>query len=96
MSIPSFYKSLEDLREKPEDWNTCQLCETKPRLWIFDNGRHARCECKDSAVQAISIWQYHEMHNGDMTNYDNSPLRDAWNSMTEKRLRRSIHEKFEF
>lgn len=59
----------------------CPLCGQLPKLWIFDNGAFAKCECK--AIQAVhgeTIMEFHKAHKGDMRNWHNhSDLRDAWN-----------------
>lgn len=79
----SFYKPLSECHVVPEEWELCPNCEEKPRLWIYDNGEFAKCKCQDTyekaAAEGMSIWQFHNLHNGDMTNWNHNDLRDHWN-----------------
>lgn len=66
-----------------EDWLECPSCNRKPRVWVFDNGRYARCQCgykyDPCKVSAQSIWECHNLNNGDVSGYDKDALRKAWN-----------------
>lgn len=87
------YKTLEDeydnkyptLTEYHSDkWSICPKCESKPRVWEFDNGRSAACKCakkygKDNYVHAISIMEYYRKNNGSTIGYPYLELRDNWN-----------------
>lgn len=45
-TIDAYLKLEENKHVRyPEKWNTCPLCGQKPRVWIFDNGRYAKCLC---------------------------------------------------
>ena len=82
----NWYKTLEDSPYigNVEDWLECPKCKTKPRVWIFDNGEFADCECSDtydaSPAKGISIWEYHKEHNGDISNFNHLPLMESWNN----------------
>lgn len=87
---PSFYKPLEEQYGiKPEEWEECPDCNEKPRLWVFDNGKYAKCKCQDTYEEAAasgqSIWNYHKEHNGDMSNYSHNDLRDNWNKFAKEK-----------
>ena len=31
--------------QNPDEWLECPKCGNKPKIWIYDNGVHACCEC---------------------------------------------------
>ena len=65
-----------------EDWHTCPVCLAKPRIWVFDNGRHAKCLCSlvlgPPRVSAISIVEARCCPDWP-NSYDRDRLRQAWN-----------------
>lgn len=80
-SCMDVYKQLED----NTNWKQCPTCNEFPRLWIFNNGSHARCRCnhKWDAAPAIaeSIMSFYKRTGG--TDYDRNKLRDDWNLYCE-------------
>ena len=89
--LPDFYHTLSDHNLKEDEWHTCPKCLKKPRLWIFDNGEYAKCGCNSTYDQASAsgqtIWEYHNQHNGDMTNWSHNDLRDKWNLVVAERAK---------
>ena len=80
-----------DAYKPPKDeqnWKACPKCQRKPRVWEFDNGSYARCQCKEkytgADVSVQSICDYGRQNNWNFTNYDIDGLRKAWNSHVEK------------
>lgn len=90
---PAFYKSLDECPVNSEEFELCPVCNTKPHLWIFDNGEFAKCLCGgtyDKAhAQGMTIWEFHKLHNGDMTLWNHNDLRDNWN-LHVARLKQNI------
>lgn len=87
--IPNFYKPLAECSVKEDEFNACPICDNKPRLWIFDNGEFAKCGCNKqydkASASGMTIWEYHKLHNGDMTNWNHNDLRDNWNKVVKER-----------
>jgi len=75
-----FYK----VPDNQGDWSTCPDCKLKPRVWEFDNGRHAHCVCgKDRynhthEVSAKPIGEY-VRETGGFVGYEDDDLRKKWN-----------------
>jgi hypothetical protein len=66
-----------------EEWDNCPVCNLKPKIWVFDNGRQTGCGCHNSrydhrSIQAESIMSCHR-NDGDTSNYDSDGLRKNWN-----------------
>lgn len=66
-----------------DDWNNCPACDSKPKVWVYDNGRSASCKCHNSkydhrSIFAESILSYYE-NNGSLDGYGSEDLRDNWN-----------------
>jgi len=81
-TIPA-YKPIKDGTE----WMACPKCNRKPRVWIFDNGNYAKCQCSkkyDSSnlVSYQSIGDYYRKFKT-TAEYDNDGLMKAWNSHVE-------------
>ena len=88
--IPDFYTPIESYYGLlPDDFHTCPDCLTKPRLWIFDNGEQAKCNCNDTydaaSAYGICIWDYHKLHNGDMSGWNHNDLMNNWNKVAKER-----------
>ena len=73
------YKPVKD----PDAWLECPACKTKPRVWLFDNGRYAKCLCDEkykaarvSAVAINAVWR----ETGSTELYDRDELRRNWNA----------------
>ena len=72
-----------------EHYQTCPICEQKPKVWIFDNGSFAKCWCHDlyePGVQSQSIMDVFRQ-DGNASNYSRKNLMLAWNrrvSMLDK------------
>lgn len=66
-----------------DKWKWCPVCDAKPRVWTFDNGRFAACKCHkkygDGYIQAVSIGEWVRSHNGSALHYPELELRDNWN-----------------
>lgn len=76
------YKPLENTHT----WLRCEVCGRHPRVWLFNNGRHAKCLCGDlySAAPArvesvMSIYK----RTGMTTEYRTDDLKGAWNKFVE-------------
>lgn len=74
------YKPIKD----PDRWHVCPLCKVHPRIWVFDNGRRAKCCCGrnvylPSQVSAQSIMACMRFNGGSLRFYDNDALRKNWN-----------------
>jgi hypothetical protein len=77
----SDYVSLESKGFNPDEWLTCQQCDAKPKVWIFDNGRSAACKCFSKyahKITAISINAYY-FRMSTLDGYPDNELRDNWN-----------------
>ena len=66
-----------------EEWFICKICGFKPLIWIFDNGRYAKCQCQGkyegANVSAIDVISYSKENNGSVIGYDFDLLRKKWN-----------------
>lgn len=69
-------------------WRICPKCKEFPRLWIFDNGRYAKCCCgykyEASGVKAEPIMEYVRRNNGSMLGFDDLELQRNWNDRVKK------------
>jgi len=77
-----------DFYEDPidaSDWLECPECHLTPRIWEFDNGRHAHCVCgQDSynhkhTVKAKPVGEF-VRETGGFEGYDRDELRKNWNA----------------
>jgi hypothetical protein len=76
--VISAYVPITDWFTSDQDWMKCSRCNVKPRVWIFDNGRFAKCLCahKYGKAQAEAI----SINEGTRNNsYDHDELRKNWN-----------------
>lgn len=77
------YKELEG----SVGWNLCPVCKVTPRIWIFNNGRVAKCLCSnlygEPQARAESILSVVHRSGGSSQDYDYDDLRKAWNKYTE-------------
>jgi hypothetical protein len=71
-----------------EDWRECPKCMRRPRAWVFDNGRYAKCQCGEkysaAEVQAESIVAFMKRNGGSLLGYDSDELRLNWNKYIGK------------
>lgn len=81
-----WYKDPKDIKS----WKECPVCNYKPKIWEFDNGRFAQCACaKDYSryaklrVEHESIGELLRRTNGNASEYDSDGLRKAWNKHVE-------------
>jgi hypothetical protein len=65
-----------------EDWIKCNTCDSLPKLWIFDNGCYAKCECNIWA-EHMSIMKFYNKYNT-ISNYSYIPLKDNWNKKIKR------------
>lgn len=77
-AVGDWYKPLESVK----GWKLCKECNEFPRVWIFDNGSHAKCCCghKYDAAPArsesiLSVLK----RTGGIAEYSRDSLREAWN-----------------
>lgn len=79
LAAGDFYLTVPD----EEEWDRCPTCYKRPRIWIFDNGRYAKCQCdklyKGARVSAECITDYVKRNNGSVVGYDYNELRKNWN-----------------
>jgi hypothetical protein len=83
------YKPIEKTycMPDPHTFLNCPNCKQPPKVWIFDNGAFAKCECENAEnVSGQTIWEYHKAHNGDMTNWSHADLRDKWNLAQKRKI----------
>ncbi len=85
------YEPLKD----SEGWKECPMCGSLPRVWIFDNGRFAKCRCAEkygpAMARAESIMSYHRRR-GDTIGHDSFGLRTAWNEWVDTGIIQGIPE----
>lgn len=79
-----------DEPDNSEEWYECPHCNSKPRIWEFDNGRFAQCRCSvdyskynKRTIVAESIGELLRRTGGDATDYDECALQKAWNNYVE-------------
>ena len=41
--------------ENLKEWLPCPRCGLKPKIWIFDNGKHTACGCWNNMYDRFSI-----------------------------------------
>jgi len=93
------YKCIDDFKfpKGLKNWLKCPNCGLRPKVWVFDNGRHTACGCgKDKynhfSIQAKSIMSYYyRNNNGTIDGYDSNELRDNWNHWVKTGKLRSIN-----
>ena len=77
------YEFLDSLK----GWKRCPLCKEWPKVWIFDNGRYAKCCCGEkygkAQAGAESIMSVHIRNNGNVSEYNCDDLRKNWNKYVE-------------
>ena len=92
-NISSDYKHLKSEFNVKEwmKWEFCPDCEFKPRVWIFNNGRFAKCACfglYQPGVSATPIMKY--IHSkGNTLGYNQDELRINWNKHIQNLIRRN-------
>jgi hypothetical protein len=82
--IPASIYDPEDIYqplESTEGWCKCILCNSFPKVWVFDNGNFAKCGCYekyqgDVSAPSVMDWCYNQKKSYD--DYKHL-LRDAWN-----------------
>ncbi len=78
-AVGDFYKPLESVK----GWKICKGCKEFPRVWIFDNGSHAKCCCGDrydaAPARSESILSVLN-RTGGLAEYSRDSLREAWNT----------------
>lgn len=81
-AVSDSYQLLEEENENVDDWSICPNCLEYPRLWIFNNGKYAKCRCQGlyDKAQAVgqSINEYYQI-NKTLENYSNKDLMENWN-----------------
>jgi hypothetical protein len=63
-------------------WVECKVCLELPRLWIFDNGKYAKCSCYDQyepGVSSVSVMEWYKI-NKSFGSYPSDELRVNWNN----------------
>ncbi len=82
-SVIDAYKSMTSVK----GWKKCKGCGEFPRLWIFDNGRFAKCCCsgkyEGGEARAESIISYIKRNDMSCADYPQDALRIAWNRYVE-------------
>lgn len=62
----------------------CPVCITIPRIWAFDNGKYAKCNCFDrfeQGIKATDIMTHYHKNGGDLSGYSgNEELIENWNN----------------
>jgi len=73
----------------PTNWKECPKCGHKPRVWIFDNGRSAKCQCCERygppMARAESV-MCHYQRCGGTEGYDCDGLLNVWNKYVDTGL----------
>lgn len=75
-----FYVSVDN----PEEWIPCPTCGLVPRIWVFDNGSHARCVCGEDRYHPTNEVSSEPIgsvvgRTGGFAEYNKDNLRRAWN-----------------
>jgi hypothetical protein len=84
------YKEGPEVHQNhPDNWDICPVCKNKPKVWTFDNGRYAKCDCYEEytkldcngeeIVSAVSVGDWHRGNKGNFSDYPFYELRDNWN-----------------
>jgi len=75
-----------------DDWWTCPLCNLKPKVWEFDNGRRTACGCGKNEYDHFSIFAEDIMSvirsspsGTSAAAYDPDELRKNWNAWCQAR-----------
>lgn len=71
--------------EDLEEWDNCPVCNAKPKVWEFNNGRYASCRCHNSEydhhiIYAESIMSCYINDNGSLKNHKDDGLKNNWNT----------------
>lgn len=78
--------------DNEQGWKNCKVCGIKPRIWVFDNGRFAKCLCSGKygspQAKAESILSVHNRSNNNF-NYNLDGLRQAWNKYVDTGIRQA-------
>lgn len=66
------------------DWLECPVCDSKPLVWEFDNGRYASCKCHNNMyahriIRAESVGEYYKRNRKSLIGYDTESLLTNWN-----------------
>jgi len=74
--------SYKPIGETDKEWLACPLCGVRPRVWLFNNGEHAKCCCGDIYDGAEArcdgaLETFHKTGRHDQHDFD--ALRRAWN-----------------
>jgi len=67
-----------------DEWENCPVCNSKPKIWTFNNGRSTGCKCHNSkydhfSISAESIISHHKRKKGNTSKYDVNELCKNWN-----------------
>jgi hypothetical protein len=78
----SMFRNIKDFMSNEEEWLKCPTCARRPQLWIFDNGRYAKCICDDIGAglhaRAESVMSLYS-RTGSTADYNVDDLKDRWN-----------------
>jgi hypothetical protein len=82
------YHTIDAYKPVPdnEDWRSCPKCGVRPRAWVFNNGRTAKCLCSgkyDPAPARAESIHSHVNRTGSAAGYNFDALRIAWNQHVE-------------
>ena len=74
------YKFPDDV----DEWLECPVCNVKPKIWVFDNGKSTGCGCGENeyrhfSIVAESIASYIKRNNGSLLGYKSDELKHNWN-----------------
>lgn len=66
-----------------QEWDDCPYCNSKPKVWKFDNGRSTGCKCHNNkydhrSIHAESILSFYKRTNT-LNGYDDQELKNNWN-----------------
>ena len=84
--IINSYKELTD-KDFPEFWLKCRVCGSKPRIWLFNNGRYAKCKCFGKYEPGVKAECLQSVYNneGELTESEHSHLYMYWNYFVKTR-----------
>jgi len=86
ITFHDFYNCIDAYVFPPnkERWDACPNCGLKPKIWIYDNGRHTACGCwanryEHFSIRAESIMSVYTRNGGETTEYNENELFNNWN-----------------
>ncbi|ANA49320.1 hypothetical protein PMW_195 [Pseudomonas phage phiPMW] len=94
--LDGLWETRGDHWEEVDDdgsWLDCCKCKTQPRIWVYNNGRHAKCICygpyDNGPVRVESILSYVHRTDKGAIGYPWDSLRTTWNKFSQDGIERN-------